>query len=205
MTSCTCRSVAASTVRHGSSRTLREAGRGRRARPRRAGRPAPPTGPRACRPGSRSRARRDPPVRARRRARPGSIAPRPSSSPSTLRVPDGVQSEPRHTRRPRRRRAHDVGGVAVEPEVRERRPHDRAAAAASRQCRKSASVSAVEWMPTSPSRTHLCRSRKRELVAQRRVDAFGEVVDERAPAFSRGAGLASSCSPVAGSTDWKMR
>ena len=101
------------------------------ARPRRRARPAP-----ADRPGTpHARASVSPGIGGRpsRRGRRRSSAPASAcsfhvaatfNSPSTLRVPDGVQSDPRHTRRPAARAASDIGRAAVQPEVRERRPHD---------------------------------------------------------------------------------
>ena len=75
------------------------------------------------------------------------------SSPSTLRVPDGVQSDPRQTRSP----AALAAITSVVPPYSQRLENgDQTIAPPPRasHSRKSSAASAVEWMPTSPLPTH---------------------------------------------------
>ncbi len=82
-------------------------------------------------------------------------------------------------------RAEHVGRVAVEPQVRERRPHDRAATLAAPF--EEVRVGQRRRVDPDEAVAHAAVVvEERELVAQLRIDAFGEVVDERLAVLEAG-------------------
>ena len=105
------------------------------------------------------------------------------SSPSSDFDPDGDQSAPRQIRIPRAASGRDVGRRPVEPQVRERRPHDRAAARHPPLVLRVAQRRAVDPHEARPEDRVL----RQDVVLghQRRVGPLGEVVDERIPRIQR--------------------
>ena len=139
----------ADTARHGSGCTVAKHA-GRRARPRSGDRPVPPTDPRACRPDSRWR------------ARPGRVEGTGEGDPvPPTRDLELAEQVARPRRRPVRPQAQaqavparlSTSVVSPYSQMFENGDHTTAPPPFRFQARKSASASAVEWMPTSPSRT----------------------------------------------------
>ncbi len=183
----TCFSVDASTDRHGSARVAAEAGQVREPTlDEAADRYSPRPRERVARVGGRKldqirrfeRACERNPVPSRRDLELAEQVARPR------RRPVGAET---HAQAAAAGTQH-VGGVAVQPEVRERRPHDRSAAAR-RPCTEVGLGECGRMDPDEAFAHALVPVEEAELLAQLRVDTLGEVVEERDPGLQPGCGL----------------
>ena len=125
--------------------------------------------------------------------------------PSARRAGSWCPTAPSRSRGTRARRGvrgrQHVGGVAVQPDVRERRPHDRPRAPLA-PVGEVVAPSAVEWMPIRFVADAAGPAQVAVLVDERRRRALGEVVDERPSRLPAAARTGAAASTSALITAW---